>query len=418
MKRKLFRFSVALLVLCATLLSCANSKEPTDNKSGSCVDTEGQYVSGQRQGNLSQSLRFGNKIYEYTDDGIYYFQQTDGIKFTHNDEILYLPCDVLYFSEHGTDTMIRLCGRPDCTHDSPECNAVFQELNCSVSSYGGHIYVAGILPGTQSLFNVYRLNPDGSNRLKVLDGAEINTKGYQVCSVVNIVNGVLVFDPTYIDSNGNNQVDYFYYKLDGSMKKPEQINDLIWRQDGDTLLMTEINGLDDKSVSYMCSWDPDTNTTKQLYEVTGIMSKATSPVYYSENSCYYIRDGMIYSGTAKDEEALFYTGYDGEVRAKFFPYCVVVIIEDEDSPVLSKLVFFDWEGNNLGELVLGFEYENLSAIFTGETHERILLTPSWSNLPKYYIEKSDFGTGTIELNDFKYPDMDVAEYERLFYIGE
>ena len=37
-----------------------------------------------------------------------------------------------------------------------------------------------------------------------------------------------------------------------------------------------------------------------------------------------------------------------------------------------------------------------------------------TSLPEYYIEKSDFGTGHIELHKFKYPDLDENTYRQLF----
>ena len=54
----------------------------------------------------------------------------------------------------------------------------------------------------------------------------------------------------------------------------------------------------------------------------------------------------------------------------------------------------------------------------GETRDRIYLytTRSSNGLPQYYIEKSDFGTGHIELRTCQYPDLTEENYQELFSI--
>lgn len=73
---------------------------------------------------------------------------------------------------------------------------------------------------------------------------------------------------------------------------------------------------------------------------------------------------------------------------------------------------------------MGFPCDRLpsmDALIGGETKDRILLytTGDGSNtLPEYYIEKSDFGTGTIRLHRFQFPDLDSDTIKELFTCWE
>lgn len=378
------------------------------------ADTVSEFVSGERVGNLSQSVSFGNKVLECTDDGIYYVQSST-IHYENGNEMTTTTADTIYFMEHGSNSMIRLCGRPDCTHDNFDCNAIFMEISCTISSYDGYLYVVGMYPGSPELFNLYRMDPDGNNRIKVLDGSSINTKGYPFYNVGNIVNGVFVFNPTYITDNGTQISDNYYYKLDGSMKEPLMSDDIIWFQDGDTLLRLEREGYGVDTRTYICSWDPDTNTTTRLFDFTGVSDGASGPVYYGSNAVYFARNGKIimYRYSESSEQVLFDTGLGSTATARFFSDCIVVINPDEESP---KLFFFDWDGTLQGELTVEFPHVEPTALMCGETHERIYLRTSWNNLPQYYIEKSDFGTGNIELHEIQYPDLEKAEYDQIFRV--
>ena len=79
------------------------------------------------------------------------------------------------------------------------------------------------------------------------------------------------------------------------------------------------------------------------------------------------------------------------------------------------MYFYNWEGEKLGEVAIGVNNEVSNSLFGGETKDRIMLRGSvYYSLPEYYIEKSDFGTGHIELHKFKYPDLDEKTYREIF----
>ena len=421
LRKRLLCVVVFLCIVSLLLSACENTPvDSKENKPTSVADTEGKYISGERVGNLSDSIRFGNKVMECTNEGVYYFQESPVTIITEDGESRNISSEFLYFSQHGSNTMIRLCGRPDCDHNNLECNAAFYEIGCTVSSYEDHIYVVGMLPGTFTLFNVYRLDPDGSNREKILDGLSMNTKGYQICDIGNIINGVLVLDLLYLDADGTEQHDCYYYKLDGSMTEPMAMESIPLVQDGDTMFVLDNSFADTDPHSYICKWDPDTNTKTRLFDIANRGIGAWGSVCCSENAIYFVRNGAVtrikYGSGA--EEVLFETGLQNVVHTHWFSDYIVIVEDTNDESINPLFHIYNWDGVKQGELEINFPHGNSSALIVGETHERILLNPSWNNLPKYYIEKSDFGTGTIELHEIQYPDVDAAEYERLFRVSD
>ena len=64
----------------------------------------------------------------------------------------------LLYGDHGSDTLVKLCGRPDCDHTGQDCNAYFPQSGSSVCYYDGYLYVTTIGGGAK----LYRMNPDGS----------------------------------------------------------------------------------------------------------------------------------------------------------------------------------------------------------------------------------------------------------------
>ena len=70
------------------------------------------------------------------------------------------------------------------------------------------------------------------------------------------------------------------------------------------------------------------------------------------------------------------------------------------------LYFYDWNYNNLGSVKINYEFNDAIAGFIcGETPDRIILTDNFFLTPCYYINKSDFGTGNIEIHAFNVPEL-------------
>jgi hypothetical protein len=84
---------------------------------------------------------------------------TSGVYFTYKDYILY--------SDDRSDTIIKLCGRPDCTHQTQDCNAYLKD-GSQIAYCNGYLYA---VTGNQSeeACKLVRMDLDGANRIEILD---------------------------------------------------------------------------------------------------------------------------------------------------------------------------------------------------------------------------------------------------------
>lgn len=106
------------------------------------------------------------------------------------------PTNIMYV-DHGSDRIIKLCGRPDCTHTTTDCNSYTFDAN-HLCFYSGYLFlISGGGLATQCILT--RMDADGSNHVSVLDldqFAKEHGGDYADCDMMN--DGVLLFS-TYYD---------------------------------------------------------------------------------------------------------------------------------------------------------------------------------------------------------------------------
>lgn len=73
----------------------------------------------------------------------------------------------IYYMDNASDSLIKLCGRVDCNHNSSDCNAYIYDGG-AMTYYRGYLYV---LSGeiSESQCELIRLEPDGSRHTVELD---------------------------------------------------------------------------------------------------------------------------------------------------------------------------------------------------------------------------------------------------------
>ena len=100
--------------------------------------------------------------FDVTNEGFYYIANPVGSD--TNSYILY--------GDNNSDTVIKLCGRADCTHDTTDCNAYVGSTCFAISYWNGYLY-AVYEEYVESIGNhnliLCRMNLDGSNRVVVRD---------------------------------------------------------------------------------------------------------------------------------------------------------------------------------------------------------------------------------------------------------
>lgn len=412
MKRQMIRLLALLLAMALLLAGCMDNASDTPDLENSTPHPEGSPgpdypwladhspIPEQRTGIKREGISGYPHGFECTDIGVYFIAGSPG-----NDG------DWLYYGDHGSDTIIKLCGRPDCGHNGRDCNAYFQSA-CSIVCYGGYLYVAAgaFGAGTQLI----RMNLDGTNRVAVLESTTIEGKPYGGEGSPTLCNGMFFVSKYYPGSEGGTW-DHYYYKLDGSIEQLEPtLMGNIYGSDGDYLIVSGGAGGDFEKFGgdgrYL--WDPNNSEREPLY-LTDQMGLG----HYGAEDAYYIRDSVIYhlNYAEGQEEILLNTGLEGTGNLACFPDCFVVSIrpagDDPEETVHTTLHFYNWDFEHLGQVELEYTSMRITDYWNyivGETAERIILTNSLTT-PRYYIEKSDFGTGHIEIHEYNMPDVDWGE---------
>ena len=391
---------IIAMVLCLLLLAGCTSEVPETT-----APTEPEYIGSSpvpniRTGIYSQTGA-GNDI-EVTDSGIYVLCNAG------------FGRSYLLYADHGSDTFVKLCARPDCEHSNRQCNAYF-ESSSGLYYDGSHLFVG---EQSASVVKVYQLDPDGGNRTVVMDNADVR-KGYRYSSSVTIRNGVCTFSLGKLE-NGNETETAFYYKLDGSIEQPEQAlaGYSFSYDDGRNILMVGPGKHAEQFQSGRYLWGPDTNTAQWIVD-----QPERYYGYVSVNGIYYMDGGQLCfrpAGT-EEREVLFDTGLDGEYELEAYPDFFVVrdtVLwwkegREEASLDGQTLRFYTWDFEYLGACEIDYPVDGsrvYEKIITGETKDRLYLAAYERGVPQYYIDKSDFG-GDIKIHPLELPE-DIEEFYR------
>ena len=394
---------IIAMLLCFLLLAGCTYGVPETT-----APTEPEYIGNSPVPNIRTGIKSqtgaSNEI-EVTDSGIYVLCSAG------------FGRSYLLYADHGSDTFVKLCARPDCEHSNRQCNAYF-ESSSGLYYDGSHLFVG---EQSASVVKVYQLDPDGGNRTVVMDNADVR-KGYRYSNSVTIRNGVCTFSLGKLE-NGNETETAFYYKLDGSMEQPEQApaGYSFSYDDGRNILMVGPGKHTEQFQSGRYLWEPDTNTAQWIVD-----QPERYYGYVSVNGIYYMDGGQLCfrpAGT-EEKEVLFDTGLDGEYELEAYPDFFVVrdtVLwwkegREEASLDGQTLRFYTWDFEYLGACEIDYPVDGsriYEKIITGETKDRLYLAAYERGVPQYYIDKSDFG-GEIKIHPLELPE-DIAEFYRERY---
>lgn len=354
-----------------------------------------------------------NTDYVIAPNGVYFMYET-GRATSTGEKISF----VLY-SDYGSDTVIKLCGRADCDHNNPDCNSYVAGGN-NIYYYDGYVYAVSGSHGEGC--SLIRMNMDGSNRVTIYDLNQFaQDLGYDFAQCDMIDSGECLFsiyEWTEVPAGPNEQaftsswVKSYRYALNGSMEEP-----ILIEAEGGPLyhcgdvFLTLMNGAQEGGYngydfSYW-DWDMETDTITYLTDHPGIAG------FYGKEYGYYFRDGAVIrlNYETREEERIIETGLEGEYFAKFFPDCIVVASKEMDVNADNQVYIYNWNYELVDTVKLPFYGIKYYNSLIAETAERLIFTTdSTYNVPKYYIEKSELGSGNAEVHAFKLPDL-TAEIE-------
>lgn len=333
------------------------------------------------------------------------------------------PSPWIVYVDHDSDTVIKLCGRPDCTHLTTDCNA-FVDGAQFLGYDAGHLYVSTMswdndyvdpVTGQKTpiaVFRLYRMEPDGTGRTEVLDYDAFAEErgGLFEPGSENLTGGYCFFTVKYLNvaQPELTRYEYYYYKLDGSMGEPRLYSHpgYIRYQCGDWFINVD-NGSRENSYSYS-AWTPEGDSLQFLLEQDGI------PGWFGDTQAWYFRDGIVYCQTYGETEpqVMLDTGLKGEYVADFFEDCIVVMEMDLNQVTDRNLYIYNWAYELVETVPLDYEFDAWAVGFLliGETADRLILTDDTSyRLPAYYIDKAELGTGAVTLHKYHLVDMEDAE---------
>ena len=332
------------------------------------------------------------------------------------------PSPVILYWDHGSDTVIRLCGRADCPHDTEDCNA-YVDGGDGLTYYNGYLYVlSDDADGSSNDKNckLLRMDPDGTNRVQLYDFGEFArehdadyariqriTEGYlnfYICKWTLTDSGMLKAQP----------VETYIYKLDGSEGEPR-----VLKSDGSiidncgevTLAYSAISQNGGEYGSYW-DWDPATDTLTYLADHPGV------PGWFGKDQAFYFKDGAVRRLTyaTGEEEVVIETGLEGTYYPICLPDCIIVVSNKIGEHSDPNLHIYNWAFELVDTIEVNYRFTETSmvsdAVMT-ETADRIYLTDMGIYaLPAYYIDKSELGTGNARIHEM---DLSDIEYLRESY---
>lgn len=349
-------------------------------------------VANKRMCTLRASVN--NPYFAVSPTGTYFIQTTN----TASSFILY--------ADNGSDTLIKLCGRPDCSHSGSDCNAYLYR-GSALSYYAGYLYAVCGAEATSTQCELIRMEPDGTERVKVLDllaFADAHDGDYVQCRL--IADGYFLFSVygwrnTGGDGLSGTWLETYVYKLDGSMEEPQTVDadGAILYNCGDVFLAYQNVAQNGGQYGSYWNWNPETDSTTNLTDHPG------QPGWYDKEEAYYFKDGAIcrLTYTTQVEEVMVDTGLKGKYYLFVFPDCMVVASSEIEKASDSHLYVYNW-AFELVDIVNIPNPTNVSTHFLliAETAEYFILTDTVQGAPKYYISKAKLGTGDAGVRTFQY----------------
>ena len=438
MKRNRFLLWILVLLLIVGSVSGCSRYDLSDLFAGN--DDKKSMISEVRTGILRQGLSGPYKASDSNHTFAWFFADIGG-----------LP--MLFRMDSDGDTLEPLCPLSGCSHTDRSCGASYPGSG-SISLYNDVLYVAA---GEK----LYQVNPDTGDRILMLDVRDVYGSDYTGIAEPKLLYGVYTFYLTTIDPKPEEKFELqyfyapnlsadgpFYFKLDGTMDKPERMDGTGVPQynDGYTAITRGQHGNPDSWI--LCSWDVEENHSRQLAPVGEIMSSlytsrdnvadkrngaeytnnnildTTDVGYWGEYQAFYLEQERdkgkalntyvckydYYSGQI---ERMLSTGLEGTYRLSCFPDCFVlveVVTKNWQRPIAPKMYIYNWEMELMGTCELDF-LPALQAqyLLCGETEDRIYLAAHFNGAPEYYIEKSELKGGSVTYHPLNYTNINPIE---------
>lgn len=330
--------------------------------------------------------------------------------------------EILYV-DHGADQVIKLCGRVDCTHTDGDCNAYVEDAGY-ITYDDGYLYVATqgveLVNGyTASVSKLFRMDPDGSNRVELYDLGEFASSVAEDGEMVEVEGwrlsgGYYEFTvKTWAEAeDGQLQKagsDGYIYKLDGSegAPRPDPSDAATMYNCGDLLMGIKKGSGNGGELGSYWAVDLEAGTDTYLTDHPGV------PGWFGEKEAYYCRSGDLIRLTyaTGEEKVVVETGLETKTELDYyalcFPDCFVIANTEFSDDGDDNLYIYNWAFELVDTVLIDAPHEGMThRLFLAETADRFILSDGGvGDLPLYYIDKSELGTGNVQIHEFQLPDL-------------
>ena len=398
---------ILILMLCILLLAgCANTAEPSPDSTAPTAVYDWMAgespVDSRRTGVVRQGFTQGN--FDVTADGIYFLSKVD-----YSGDRTY----ILYM-DHGSDELVKLCGRPDCDHNNDGCNACVQNADM-LTCYNGYLYTLENVYGW-SKTQLIRMDLDGRNHTAVLDlSAFAAEEGGKNVSCDRVYDGWMIFGVWGYDMGDKGEsvrLGTYRYKLDGSQGAPQRLDTdvIVWGTQNGDLITYYGSPKDPDGLFGIYRWDPEANTSQWVMDHPGY------PALDIADGVLFFRDGCVYSQSIEDgmETVLLETDLTEDYLLVGMAECFMLVPRGIPADGADKNVYFyTWDYQHLDTVTLDYDQDETvmtELLLRGETAARIYLSKRSNEPPTYYIDKSELGTGKAKIHEIKIAD-DMAQAE-------
>ncbi|MFA5341523.1 MAG: hypothetical protein WC332_07085 [Clostridia bacterium] len=300
----------------------------------------------------------------------------------------------IYYSKNGNTKYIKLCNKPDCNHETADCNAY-------IGGYYMGYYEDKIYYVSGSSLNCMDMDGGNHMRIKTLYTSPDSNFGY-------FHNGYFYYVITKggtVGSPGNVDNNLYRVKIDNN-SKPEIIvtDDII-------LNIHMFIVLDDTIYLYIYNYN-DWGCSLYLYSAkTGTLSKITDywsgfgASFFDEDYgyCYRPNEGIYKYNVATNEITLekeIKFDNHGDCAVKFLPdYIYLMHFTSEDRRVNyaknQVLYIYDWYYNLVDSIVFDKVPDTEYGGYLTYLDDYIVFSSDYHYEPDYYIDKSEIGTGSL-----------------------
>jgi hypothetical protein len=364
---KKFNLVIVLILIAGCLVSCNEVSETASNSP--LVWKPEEYYTSFRQSESSIGR---------------YIETPEGCYFSPLNKYI-------YFSEYGNTKYVKLCAKPDCDHNSTDCNAYIGYA--IIGYYDGKIYYV-----SRTDLNCMEMDGSGHRKVKILyDGNDANS-GY-------FHNGYYYYIITKGGSfgfPGNTDNNLYRVKVDDD-SKPEIIaaNDVI-----SSVNMFTVVGDNIYLYDFISGHDYNLYEFSMKTKEWTLLTEKWMPFgacYFDEDHGYGYKNNLgFYEYDLRERKLDFAKPIEfedsGICDAHYYPDDIYLIYFYGENPTYENQILYIYDrAYNLLETVESdtVAFSKNGGGFVTDIGNYIIYSTSYLNKPDYYIDKSEIGTGNL-----------------------